>query len=575
MSGSALGSAVFIAGVVLAAIIAIGIIVSKLYTKASKELSFVRTGFGGQSVILDGGSLVFPVLHDVIPVNMNTLRLEVVRSNGQALITKDRMRVDVTAEFFVRVKPTREAIADAAQTLGTKTTTPQMLKDLVEGKFVDALRSVAAEMAMEELHEQRGSFVQKVQHAVSEDILKNGLELESVSLTGLDQTSREFFNPENAFDAQGLTLLTQQIETRRKQRNDITQETEVLIKTKNLESEKQQLEIRREEEYARLEQEREIEIKKANQASLIATEKANRSREAEEAEITAKLEVDKAKIEAEKLSTEKQIAKEQALEQKSIEKMQALEQAEIIRKKSIELSEQERAIAIAEKSKAQSEAEAEASKAKAEAVRENEKVQTVKVLEIAERQKSSELVEARKIAEIQAIEITVAAQAEKQASEDKALSVRVIAQAEADAEKLRSEGILKLKEAEAKGIEAVNNAEMILSPDLIQMKLKLALIENVSGIIEQSVKPMEQIDKINIMHVEGLGGSNQSNNTKDGATNLADEVVNSALRYRAQSPLVDSLLSELGMNGASLNGLSASVNSVPPPQTESTTGVDA
>ena len=34
-----------------------------------------------------------------------------------------------------------------------KTMSPDELKDLVEGKFVDALRAVAAEMAMEELHE--------------------------------------------------------------------------------------------------------------------------------------------------------------------------------------------------------------------------------------------------------------------------------------------------------------------------------------------------------------------------------------------------------------------------------------
>src|SRR5574343_71455 len=57
----------------------------------------------------------------------------------------------------------------------------QELKNLVEGKFVDALRSVAAEMDMEELHEKRVDFVQKVQQAVTEDLTKNGLELETVS----------------------------------------------------------------------------------------------------------------------------------------------------------------------------------------------------------------------------------------------------------------------------------------------------------------------------------------------------------------------------------------------------------
>src|SRR5690606_4016181 len=178
-----------IAGVLLALIMIVRTILTRMYRRASKETSFVRTGFGGQKVIVNGGALVFPVLHEIIQVNMNTLKLEVTRANQQALITKDRMRVDVMAEFYVRVQPTEDAIANAAQTLGRRTMNPEALKELVEGKFVDALRSVAAEMTMEELHEQRVHFVQKVQAAVSEDLLKNGLELESVSLTGLDQTS--------------------------------------------------------------------------------------------------------------------------------------------------------------------------------------------------------------------------------------------------------------------------------------------------------------------------------------------------------------------------------------------------
>ena len=183
-----------IAGVIFAALIIIGIIIARLYQRSSKEISFVRTGFGGEKVILGGGAIVLPVLHETIPVNMNTLRLEVRRADDQALITRDRMRVDVMAEFYVRVKPTAESIATAAQTLGQKTMSPNELKNLVEGKFVDSLRAVAAEMAMEELHEKRVDFVQKVQQVVSEDLFKNGLELETVSLTGLDQTGFKYFN---------------------------------------------------------------------------------------------------------------------------------------------------------------------------------------------------------------------------------------------------------------------------------------------------------------------------------------------------------------------------------------------
>ena len=177
--------ALYAAGAILFMMITVGLIVSRMYQRASKEIAYVRTGFGGQKVIMNAGSMVLPVLHEIIPVNMNTLRLEVRRNNEQALITKDRMRVDVLAEFYVRVQPTADAIANAAQTLGQRTMRPDAVKELMEGKFVDALRSVAAEMRMEELHEQRVSFVNKVQKAVTEDLLKNGLELESVSLTGL------------------------------------------------------------------------------------------------------------------------------------------------------------------------------------------------------------------------------------------------------------------------------------------------------------------------------------------------------------------------------------------------------
>src|SRR5262245_5862744 len=180
---------------IAAIVIAIGAwLLHWLYRRSSKEISFVRTGFGGQKVVMNGGAFVLPIIHEVIPVNMNTLRLEVRRGRESAIITRDRMRVDAVAEFYVRVQESAGTIASAAQTLGQRTMHPEALSELIEGKFVDALRSVAAEMTMEELHEKRGTYMRKVREAVSEDLLKNGLELESVSLTNLDQTNMDFFN---------------------------------------------------------------------------------------------------------------------------------------------------------------------------------------------------------------------------------------------------------------------------------------------------------------------------------------------------------------------------------------------
>ena len=531
-----------IAGVILVALFVLGLILTRLYRRASKEVSFVRTGFGGEKVIMNGGAMVLPVLHEIIPVNMNTLRLEVRRAAQQALITRDRMRVDVMAEFYVRVKPSAESIATAAQTLGMKTMSPDELKDLVEGKFVDALRAVAAEMAMEELHEKRVDFVQKVQQVVSEDLFKNGLELETVSLTGLDQTSFEFFNPQNAFDAEGLTKLTETIEGRRKKRNEIEQDTDLAIKTKNLEAEQQRLKISREEEYAKLEQEREIAVRRAEQEASIAEQEAQKKREAEEAKIAAEREVDL-----------KRIAAERDIKNEDIRKAQAVEQAEVERRKAIELAEQDRAIAVAEKSRAESEAKAEADKARAAAVREEESVITVRETERAERAKAVELIAAEEAAQKDAISLTVAAEAEKQ---------RLQAKGEADAKVLLAQAQEQQYKVDAEGTRAVNEAANVLSVEQVEMQVRLALLKHLPDIIRESVRPMENIDDIKILQVNGLGGfsgaANGSEGVSDGQTtqaSLADQMVNSALRYRSQAPLVDGLLKELGLNGGDINGL--------------------
>src|SRR5215475_12353275 len=288
MSWQVVGSVVVL---IVIAVIVIAIVVwllHWLYRRSSKEISFVRTGFGGQKVVMNGGAFVLPIIHEVIPVNMNTLRLEVRRGREAAIITQDRMRVDVVAEFYVRVQAANAAIASAAQTLGQRTMHPEALSELIEGKFVDALRSVGAEMTMEELHEKRGAFMQKVRATVSDDLLKNGLELESVSLTNLDQTNMEFFNPSNAFDAEGLTRLTDQIERRKKIRNDIEQDTMIQIRNKNLEAEKMGLEIDQESESARLAHERELEVRRSLQRADLARERAQHEQEAEQAQIAAR-----------------------------------------------------------------------------------------------------------------------------------------------------------------------------------------------------------------------------------------------------------------------------------------------
>jgi uncharacterized membrane protein YqiK len=559
MTGAQFGT--FILGLIVAAIVVgIGVwLLHWLYLRSSKERAFVRTGLGGQRVVLDGGAFVLPILHEVIPVNMNTLRLEVARGRDKALITKDRMRVDVVAEFYVRVAAEPVAVAAAAQTLGLRTLAPEQLKELVEGKFVDALRTAAAEMTMEQLHEQRGQYVKRVREAVAEDLTKNGLELESASLTQLDQTGMEYFNPSNAFDAEGLTRLTEQIERRKKQRNDVEQDTLVAIRNKNLEAEKVSLDIDRDSEYARLSQQREVEIARARQRAELATERAEREREAETVQITAREAIEAARIRS-----------EQSLEEERIGKEKALQGAEILRRQSLDLAEQQRAIAVARESKNQSEAQAAADTARAMAVAAEEKVFTVREVEVAERRKAIELIQAQQVAERDALRLTSAAEAEKVASLDRGAAVMAQAEADSQADQIRSMAIKVRSEVEAAGVRLMNEAQNVLSPEARTSALRLRVVDKAEGIIRESVRPMERIEGIKILQVDGLlggggGGGNGLTPIATQSAGFADGVVNSALRFRAQAPLVDQLLREIGIEGGGVNQLVAGATNLTGP----------
>lgn len=550
MTGSQFGE--FLLGLIVVAIVVAVVVwlLHWLYLRSSKERAFVRTGLGGEKVVVDGGAFVLPILHDVIPVNMNTLRLEVVRGRDKSLITKDRMRVDVIAEFYVRVAADARSVAAAAQTLGLRTLEPERLKELIEGKFIDALRTAAADMTMEELHEKRGAYVRRVREAVAEDLTKNGLELEAASLTQLDQTSMEYFNPSNAFDAEGLTRLTEQIERRKKQRNDVEQDTLIAIRNKNLEAEKLSLQIDKESEFARIEQMQDVEVARARQRAELTTERAEREREAENAQILARQSIESARIHS-----------DQTIEQERIRKEQALQSVEIERRKALELAEQQRAIAIALESKHHSEAQAQADHARAKAVEAEEKVFTTREVEIANRRKEIELIATQQDIERETMRIVQTAEAENTASTSRGLAIRAQAEAEADAEKIRAMAQKIRAEVEAEALSLMNHAHNTLSTEARASALRMRLVEKAEAIIRESVRPMERIEGIKIMHVDGLGGSGgHGGGDHASQAGFSDGIVNSALRFRAQAPIVDQLLKEIGLEGGDIQRLVSGVS---------------
>ncbi|WP_084625849.1 flotillin family protein [Loktanella sp. S4079] len=510
---------------------------ARLYKRATRETSLVKTGSGGKKVIMDGGTIVVPFLHEIAKVNMKTLRLEVARVNEQSLITKDRMRVDVGVEFYVSVNATNDGISRAAQTLGDRTFHVDQLREMIEGKLIDGLRAVAAQMTMDELHENRASFVQEVQNVISEDLLKNGLELEAVSLTALDQTPFESLDENNAFNAVGMQKLAAVIATSRKQRAEITAEADVSVARSEMEAEKLKYQIDREKKQASITQIQEIQTLQASQEAEIA-----RNQEAS----------DLAKEQA-------RIERERAVRSSEIERERTIREAEIAKERELEVADQERQIIVARKSEEESQARASADKARAEAKKASEAIETARAVAEAERQKQIALIEAQKEAERQATGIRLAAQAEKDAASDRASAKLEEAQADANAMIVRADAKKADLLATAEGQTAIANSENELSAEIIAMKVRLASLEAMPAIIAEMVKPAEKIDSIKIHQVTGMGRGEAGDGGSSSGTPV-NQALDSVLGMALQMPAMQALGKELGFSLE--NGMAGVANDI-------------
>ncbi len=564
-----------IAAIILLAL-AIAIIVYLLhwlYRRSSKEVSFVRTGMLGEKVVISGGAFVLPIIHNITQVGMRTLSITIKRGGDKSLITKDRMRAELVTEFFTKVPPDERAVATAAQTLGNRTLDPEHLREVVQGRFADALGEVAAKMTLDEIQENRGQFVKEVTKIADSSIGHTGLALETVSIISLDQTPIEQFNPANTFDSQGLTQLTEQIESRKKKRNDITQDTKISIENKNLETVQKELEIKKNEEFSKYQQEREIAIQKANERTETVKQRAEKEREAEEAEIRSQEQIEVAKIsqnqviEVEKKLTETRLIEEiekRRKEQNELEKNAAYEirqkdldtevkilnldkeseYARLEKQRQVDMKRaQEKATIIKEQSERQKDAEEaqiiseqEIKNAKIAQQRniDSHRIESEREVRLLDIEKAKRLsIEARYVEKAQGIKkvdvITAASKAEQDKHETMAAKLRY--------------------EIDAAGKEALNAAENLRSDASRRSALRLKLAEKIEAIIRESVKPMANIGDIKIVDVNGLpgfsgtsgsGGSSGEEVTAGGSGrsgNLADNVVSSALRYRAHQPI--------------------------------------
>ncbi|GMV98434.1 MAG: hypothetical protein HRF43_16715 [Phycisphaerae bacterium] len=440
-----------VVGAVVLALSTLLLIIAKLYRRPAANQAFVRTGMGSATVILDGGALVVPVVHELVEVSLETMRLDVKRVGPDALITRDNLRVDIASEFYIRVDANKDAILQAARSLGEKSVNAQAVSDLVYEKLVSALRSVAATKDLLELHIKRDEFASAVLENLSGDLVQNGLKLETVTISQLDQTPPESLNEQNVFDAQGLRKITEITQSQNVERNRINRDAERQIKEKDVSVRKEVLSLEKDQAEA-----------EASQATEIANIKAAKLREQQEYEIQQRREVELAAVAKDEAVKKADILKNQSIQVADVERERAvkmqmvqrdqkIQEAEAARQQAVEVAKRLAEIAIAEKEAARAAAEAKAKAAEAEREKEAQRVQTVAVTAEADREAQKKMIEQKQqvdvsqyrektAADVAAYTQVKKAEGEVQAAEKVKQAKLVLAEADAEAAKLRAEG---------------------------------------------------------------------------------------------------------------------------------------
>ena len=468
----------------------------KFYVKTPPNLALIRTGLGGKHVVIDGGVVVIPVLQQVKWISLETEKLKIMRANKDGAITKDRFRVDIGAEFYMRVEPSSGDVETASRSLGDKSLSTESLRVIMEEKLVSAIRAVAAEKTLVELHENRIQFGKEIREALKETLHFNGFTLEDVSIFYLDQTKKDQLDPSNIFDAEGLKEITAQTSQRMKERNEIERNTEVAIKQKDVEAIKFKLKLDQDTEFATSDQMREVE-----------TYKVLKKAETEQFRYEQERMIKISEIDKEKNIKENELEKESYLIRKEKEKEQVAIEKEMV----LEVARLARDIGVLQKEKEKVQEEKERIVAEASRRISLQNVVTVEKEAEAQRQRTVATIDAQKEVEVAELRAKAAEQA----------ALTILREGEAQAH-------IKLKHREA---------ENVLDVKLVVRDLLEELIKNSPTILRELMEPTKNIDSIRVLNI-GTGGGLVGGNGGD----TVGKVLGSILGSSAIIPVVREIL---------------------------------
>ncbi len=420
----------------------------------------VKTGWGGLKVAFDWMVRV-PLLQSYHIVDISVKKLEIARKGKDGLVCRDNIRADITVAFYIRVEATEESVRKVAQMLTPERVSDiDQLRELLEAKFSEALKTAGKQMEFHELFTARIKFRDQIQDTIGKDL--DGFLLQDVAIDYLEQTPLDEHDPDNVLDSEGIKKITEITQRERVLANEFSQRSQVRIAKEDADA-----------DIARREQNRRNEEDTAKQTRAITEVRAN-----EEAETAKVVEARRLEVEAKRLETDEAIRlrtedmnravqereftvkkEKQRLEQEST---QEGEEAQVRRERSVQLARMEKEVKVAD---AAVEVERKRAVVVAEqkaVVQQEEEKTNIEARMTAERVREVTLIEAEMNAKRDQVEKVVAAEAHMESERHlaEAAKIKVVTAAEADREAAVREAdrINTLADAEAKVAEKRRHA---------------------------------------------------------------------------------------------------------------------
>lgn len=479
----------------------VGLILSTLmflasrYKRCSSDQILVIYGRVGANqsarCIHGGGTFVWPLIQDYAYMSLTPMTITIPLENALSL---QNIRINVPSTFTVGVSTEPVIMANAAERL--LRLAAQQIEQMAQEIIFGQLRLTVASLTIEQINQDRESFLESIRKNVEPELNKIGLFLINVNITDITDGSTYIESIGKKAAAEAINAAKVDVADQEKigaiGEAQAVRERTIRVAENLAESEKGQ---------KKAEADKRVFVRQQETTASVGEAEADREKTIRLAENVAQAEKGQKKAEADK----RIFVQQQDAEAVKGEKKAVAEQR-------VYVQEQE-ALAVSGENKAKADI------ADAEALLAIKRAEALKKGEVAKRVAEVEIQKAQYLAEQQRLNAEVIVQQE---TEKRKIEI----DAEAVAERLRREAkgqadaILARYEAEAKGIRQVLDSKAAGYESLVKScngdakaASTLLMIEKIEEIVGRQVEAIKnlRIDKITVWDSGDKGGSSTAN----------------------------------------------------------------